>query len=117
MIRKRFPKERLRRIAAWTAMALAWGTAIVARTVGSPAAVAAPEVADSDNPVALTTVAVTTTTMAPVPEMPADGLVVLRFTPAQRPEPVVRRVVVTQPAAGGGGGSTAPATTKASSGS
>lgn len=116
MIRKRFPKERLRRIAAWTAMALAWGTAVVARTVGAPAA-ATPEVADVAAPAAPTATAVPTTTLAPVPDMPEDGLVVLRFTPAERPEPEVRRIVVSQPAAGGGGAASPPPTTKASSGS
>ena len=90
MIRKRFPWARRNRIAAWTAFGLAWTTALVARTVGAPAAVV-PETAEAPPPGP-------SLTMATVPEPPEDGLVILRYTPAERPEPEVRRVVVTQQA-------------------
>jgi hypothetical protein len=97
LIRKRFPWARRNRIAAWTAFGLAWTTALVARTVGAPAAVV-PETAEAPPPGPSVESVAPTATMATVPEPPEDGLVILRYTPAERPEPEVRRVVVTQQA-------------------
>ncbi len=116
MIRKRFPKDRRRRIAAWTAVAIAWSTAIVARTVGAPAAAVQPNAPEAITPPPSPGTTIPTTTLAPVPDMPQDGLVVLRYTPAPQPAPEVRRVIVSSPAAGGNVTASAP-TRKASSGS
>ena len=96
MIRKRFPWARRGRIAAWTAFVLTWTTALIARTVGAPA-VAAPEAPAVPPAEPVESVAPSSTTAA-VPDAPEDGLVILRYTPAERPEPEVRRVVVTQQA-------------------
>lgn len=115
MIRKRFPKERRWRVVAWTGLAVAWGTTLIARTVGAPAAEPAEPVAVSPPPPPTTSAPAQVT--ASVPEMPDDGLVILRFTPGPEPEPVVERIVVSRPAVSSGT-ATAPApTTKQSSGS
>ena len=96
MIRKRFPWARRGRVAAWTAFSLAWTTALVARTVGAPA-VTSPEAATPPPAAPIASVA-PAARPATVPEPPEDGLVILRYTPAPRPEPEVQRVVVTQQA-------------------
>lgn len=126
-MRDRFPRDRRLRIAAWTAMAIAWSTAVIARTLGAPApvseaATAAPPEA-IPTPMTTGTVGAPTTTGAPVPTLPEDGLVVLRYTPIDKPTAEIRRVVVTRPASGGtataSGGAAAPPppTTTTSSGS
>jgi hypothetical protein len=96
VIRKRFPATRVRRLMAWTGVTVACGTAVVARTVGAP--VAEEPVADLPEPEPLTSEATIDAHVA-VPTLPDDGLVVLRYTPAARPQPEVRRVVVSTPAA------------------
>ncbi len=98
-MRKRFPKARRRRITAWTAFAVTWATAIVARSIGGPAGVAGAETATIPSPEPeQAVVPATTTPPATLPELPADGLVVVRYTPVERPQPEVRRVVVATPA-------------------
>lgn len=89
MIRKRFPSERRRRILGWTSVAIAWATALVARGIAAPDAGAA-----APPPPIEPTAATTTTTAVTLPTLPADGLVVLRYTPAPTPPPEVRHVVV-----------------------
>ena len=96
MIRKRFPWPRRGRITVWTAFVLAWASALIARSAGGPAATV-PE------PVTVVDLSPLETfrhedRMATIPEAPEDGLVILHYTPAERPEPEVRRVVVTQQA-------------------
>ncbi len=107
-------------------MAIAWSTAIVARMFGAPASQAAePEAAPATTlPAPVTTEAPAETTVPPVPTMPEDGLVVLRYTPVEKPKAEIRRVVVTRPGSGGtttasSGGAAAPPppTTTTSSGS
>ena len=116
MIRKRFPPARRWRIAAWTTVAVTWVTAIVARTLGTPVAAPAVE-AIPPPPPAPTATTVTATTPAPLPEMPEDGLVVLRYTAVPPPPPEVRRVVVSSPAPGPAATAAPAPTTKVSSGS
>ena len=113
MIRKRFPRARRMRIIAWTAVAIAWATAIVARTLGVGAADATEAASPSIAPPAAVTSPSVGESSVPVPNLPEDGLVVLRYTPGPKPEPEVRRVVVTQQAPA----VSVPATTKTSSGS
>lgn len=96
MIRKRFPRERLLRIVAWTTLALTWVTTIVARSIAAPAT--DPVEAAPTQPVQATTAAAVAPAQQTVPTMPQDGLVVLRFTPGPEPEPEIQRVVVSTPA-------------------
>jgi hypothetical protein len=105
MAPQRLPVTRVAGIVAWTAASVAWGTALVATANAVPQAVEMAEgtdpdpiiVVEPDEQLALT----------PVPTMPEAGLVVLRYTPSEKPEArvVVRRVVVSSPSGGG----TAPA--------
>lgn len=107
MIRKRFPAHRVRRLVAWTSLAIAWSTALVARglTTPEPTATAQPAPPPPPAPTA-------TTVPSSMPTMPADGLVVLHYTPVEKPAPEVRRVVVTRTVA-----APAPAPVATSSGS
>jgi hypothetical protein len=106
-------------------MAIAWSTAMLARTLGAPASEAAEAVTAPPATVPPPTTAAppTTTTAAPVPTMPEDGLVVLRYTPVEKPQPEIRRVVVTRPGSGStatasaGAAAPPPPTTTTSSGS
>jgi hypothetical protein len=101
MAPQRLPITRVAGIVAWTAASVTWGTAIVAVAnvapepeilaggpASDPAIVIEPEVQDF---------------LEPVPTMPQSGLVVLRYTPSEKPEAkvVVRRVVVSSPSSGG----------------
>ena len=96
MFRQRFKGLRSLRIVSWTAVAVGWVTAVIART-----AIAGPEVA-AVIPVppepAPQTVIVPAASAAPTPTLPERGLVVIRHTPdpLPAPEPVIRRVVVHQ---------------------
>jgi hypothetical protein len=112
MLRRLFPM-RWARIAAWTGAALAWGTTAIA--VASNAGAEAPT-EPSVAPQAIeppASTSTTTTTVAPLPELPARGLVVVRYTPIPPPPPqvVTRTVVVAGSSTGGTSASaTAPAT-------
>lgn len=110
MIRKRFPTERRRRIVGWTTLAIAWVTALVARGAAAPAA-PSEQVAPEPTIVSPELLA----TPAPLPTLPAEGLVVLHYTPVPKPEAEVRRVVVTRTVAAPA--SPARPTTVSSSGS
>ena len=113
MAAKRLPVPRIAGIVAWTAASVAWGTALVAT------ANAAPEAEDGVEGPAPDPVVIVEPqeriVLAPVPTMPESGLVVLRYTPSEKPEAqvVVRRVVVSSP--GGGSPSPAKAPTKVKS--
>jgi hypothetical protein len=89
VIRKRFPTIRTTRIVAWTTVAVAWAVAIIGRQIEAPAieqTTSAPEPVPATAPAA--------EVAAPVPTLPEDGLVVIRYTPAPPPPPVVQQVVV-----------------------
>lgn len=91
MIRKRFSITRVLGIVGWTAVATAWATFGIAKATSQPAATTEPEPA-APGPAA----EAATTTTAPVPDLPASGLVVIRYTPSPTPPPqpqVVTRVV------------------------
>ena len=106
MIFKRLFPTRWAKILAWTGASLAWGTTLI--TVAANAA--ATDTAEQPvTPVAVD--APTTTTTAPMPDMPERGLVVVRYTPVPPPPPqvVTRTVVVVGSSDGGGGGGSAVA--------
>ena len=111
MAPQRLPVPRVAGIAAWTAASVAWGTALVATANAVPAVEVTAEGSGPDPIVVVEPEE--QLVFAPVPTMPESGLVVLRYTPSEKPEAqvVVRRVVVSSPS-----GSTAP-TKVASSGS
>jgi hypothetical protein len=97
-------------IVAWTAATVTWGTAIVAVANVAPE----PEiVAEGPEPEPVVIVEPEVQRiLAPIPTMPESGLVVLRYTPSDKPEAkvVVQRVVVSSPSSGGGSTpATAPA--------
>jgi len=107
MAPQRLPITRIAGIVAWTAASVTWGTAIVATANAAPE----PEVlAEGPEPEPIVIVEPNVEqVLAPVPAMPESGLVVLRYTPGEKPEPkiVVQRVVVASPSTG----KTAPAAT------
>jgi hypothetical protein len=107
MAPKRLPASRIAGIIAWTAASVTWGTAVVAIANVAPEP-PQPEASADPEPVVLIEPQAAEV-LAPVPTMPESGLVVLRYTPSEKPEAqvVVRRVVVSSPS---GGGSTAAAT-------
>jgi hypothetical protein len=91
MIRKRFPAHRVRRLVAWTSLAIAWSTALVARGLATPEPTATAQL-----PPPPPTAPAAPTVPSSMPAMPAGGLVVLHYTPVDKPAPEVRRVVVTR---------------------
>ena len=101
MFRQRFKGLRSVRIVSWTAVAIGWVTAVIARV-----AIAGPQapLADPTPPqLAPQTVFVPATQTATTPTLPDRGLVVIRHTPTAQPAPVaptpvVRRVVIQQTA-------------------
>jgi len=99
----RFDSARWNRILIWTGAALTWGTAMIATWL-EPAR----EVAAGPEPVAGET---TVASQQPILPSPARGLVVLRFTPVDAPQPEVRTVFVNR--SSGGGASAAPASAQA----
>lgn len=107
---RRLPLSRLAGIAAWTAASVTWGTAAVALANHVPSTVGTPPQSDPPNP---PSVAMLEDVLPQVPTMPDSGLVVLRYTPAERPEAevVVRTVVVS------GGSGSAPSSSSASASS
>jgi hypothetical protein len=102
MAPQRLPITRVAGIVAWTAASVTWGTAIVATANVAPE----PEItADGPDPEPVVIVEPEVQEiLAPVPTMPESGLVVLRYTPSEKPEAkvVVQRVVVSSPSSGGG---------------
>ncbi|MCL1594460.1 MAG: hypothetical protein M3132_08925 [Actinomycetia bacterium] len=107
MASNRLPAPRVAGIAAWTAAAVTWGTAAVALANAAPveeAEVVALEIEPEQPQV------VEQEVLEPLPVMPESGLVVLRYTPSEKPAPqvVVQRVTVAAPSSGGGS-SAAPA--------
>jgi hypothetical protein len=108
----RFDEGRLGRIVVWTGAALAWAAAITAAALE-------PLRSQGDQPGEPSPAEVVSTTVHPVlPNAPARGLVILRYTPAESPEPEVRTVYVRQAGTGGSSASVAsPAPTPTSSGS
>ena len=109
MIRKRFPASRVGRITGWTALTTAWVAAGIARFVGGPAAAEPAPVVPEPAPVSFLTEA--SAEAAPIPTLPDEGLVILRYTPTPPPPPVqrivervvVRRVVSGSPAVASSG--------------
>lgn len=97
----RLSPPRIASIAAWSAAAVAWGTVgVAAASYGSvPGAVDAvefvpvPVVDTASDPVPMAA-------QSSLPTMPERGLVVLRYTPVDRPEPerITRTVTVSEPA-------------------
>lgn len=87
----RFRDSRWATIGVWTGAAVAWGTtAVVARQ----AADAPPEGAATPD---TTPVSVERVAEPALPTAPADGLVIIRYTPSSEPEPeVVTRYVVSR---------------------
>ena len=81
-LRRLFP-DRWARILAWTSAAVAWGTAAVALATTSPAAETGPP-PPTDLPAQRATTIHTGSAPA-IPLPPDGGLVVIRYTPADRP--------------------------------
>ena len=102
MAPQRRPITRVAGIVAWTAASVTWGTAIVATANVAPEPVITADGPDPE-PVVIVEPEVQEI-LAPVPTMPESGLVVLRYTPNEKPEAkvVVQRVVVSSPSSGGG---------------
>jgi hypothetical protein len=113
MSRKRFPPARILRIVAWTTMATAWATTLLARATGW-----SPQEVTADPSGGTTTTIPSLNPVEAVPNMPAGGLVVIRVGP----QPVIGSPATvpstTAPPGGAGvvsgGGSTQPATTPTS---
>lgn len=82
----RFDRGRWNRILVWTGAALAWGTALIATRVepNRPTESAQP----SEGQVA------SVSPQAAMPTAPSRGLVILRFTRVETPEPEVLTVTV-----------------------
>ena len=83
----RFTPTRRNRIVAWTGAALAWGTAVTVAKLE-------PARAEPEPPGPEPAFSSSTTTVAPVPEMPSEGLVVLRYRPSEEAQPEVTTVYV-----------------------
>jgi hypothetical protein len=115
---RRLPLSRIAGIAAWTAASVAWGTTVVAVASAEPDAPDPLASSDIGKPVATTTTEAPV--LAPVPNLPPRGLVVVRYTPTDPPAPrvVVRKVVSGSPApAAGAAPAPAPVVRETSSGS
>jgi hypothetical protein len=109
----RFDGGRWNRILIWTGAALAWGTALVTARIDENAQ---PEARPTEGQVA------TVSPQAGMPVSPAHGLVILRFTRVESPEPEVITVNVgrtgsPRPAAPGPSAAIGPAPQPSSSGS
>lgn len=94
----RLSPSRIAGISAWTAAAVAWGTAAVA--VANPPQ---PPVTKAEPvPEPAVPIEVTTTVRPAVPTIPSTGLVIVRYTPVPIPEPetISERRVVSTPGAG-----------------
>jgi len=75
MLRKRFPADRIGRVVGWTSVSVAWGAVVATRVLGSPAA-ADPPIAVPENGTPIRVVA--STTPVTMPDLPRDGLTVIR---------------------------------------
>lgn len=98
---KRLLPGRWVRIIGWTLAGVSWGTTAVAVAAGAGQAESpAPSIVPVADTSAVTTVAQTPLSEAPLPEAPATGLVILRFTPVERPEAqvITRTVTASAPA-------------------
>jgi hypothetical protein len=105
----RFTASRWNRILIWTGAALAWGTALVAAKI---------EPAREGRATASPPSTAPATSLAPLPEPPSSGLVILRYTPVEQPGQQVRKVYVQRQAPPSGGSASAGAApAPASSGS
>jgi hypothetical protein len=97
----RFDEGRLARIVVWTGAALAWAGAITAAALEPQR----PQAGQSNAPSPAEVV--TTSPYSVLPTAPAQGLVILRYTPVEAPEPEVRTVYVRQTKASVSSGSSA----------
>ncbi|KAA3640651.1 MAG: hypothetical protein DWP92_02620 [Armatimonadetes bacterium] len=92
---KRLTASRVSGIAAWSAAAVAWGTAAVAFVTPAPSTGEPAQVMEPPSP----PVPIQSSVARPhasFPTMPETGLVIVRYTPVERPEAEViveRRVV------------------------
>ena len=100
----RFDSARWNRILIWTGASLTWGTAMIATWL-EPAR----EVDAGPEPLAGETAASSQESVMPSPA--PRGLVILRFTPVDAPQPEVRTVFVNR--SSGGSASAAPASAQA----
>lgn len=93
---KRLTASRITGITAWSAAAVAWGTAAVAFVTPAASSTGSVEVMEPPSPLAPVQSSMTLP-QASFPTMPEAGLVVVRYTPVDRPEPevIVERRVVT----------------------
>ena len=88
----RMPASRWIRIGTWTAASLAWSTALITGIVSGEPANLVPTTDPAPSSDSLSTMAVAVSAM---PDMPKDGLVVVRFDPVAPPSPpVIQRTVV-----------------------
>ncbi|MFQ5555447.1 MAG: hypothetical protein ACE5GC_08780 [Acidimicrobiia bacterium] len=90
-MRRLFP-TRWAGILAWTGAAVAWSVSLLFALTEEEAEAAQSPQPDPDAP----QLSASTTTLAPVPDLPATGLVVIRYTPVLPPPPqeIVRTVSV-----------------------
>jgi hypothetical protein len=104
----RLPMSRISGIIAWTAASVTWGTAVVAVVNETPAGdVKAMGAMMSPPPIE-----VQEEVLAPVPTLPESGLVVLRYTPVERPKPKVVVRTVTKSSPSGSAPASKPAPTR-----
>ncbi|MGI9528947.1 MAG: hypothetical protein ACR2NG_04490 [Acidimicrobiia bacterium] len=106
MAAQRLPASRIAGIAAWTAATVAWGTTAIAVANEAPGVEAkALGVSQLSSPVEIQA-----EVLAPAPTLPESGLVVLRYTPVERPDAktIVRTVTVSSSGAGGSSQPAAP---------
>lgn len=114
MASRRLSPSRVAGIAAWTAASVTWGTAAVALANATPGV--EPEVPVGEPAPTTTTILVDAPAAAPT--LPESGIVVLRYTPVERPEPkVIVQTVTVQGAASAPSAPTAPVVRERSSGS
>lgn len=102
MLRRLFP-SRWARILAWTGAAVAWGTSVVAVQAAIEEQAAEPQPTSDLEPEVVEVPA----PVAAVPDLPQDGLVVIRYSPVPPPPPEVITQTVTVAGGGGGGGGSA----------
>jgi hypothetical protein len=94
----RFTPARRRSILAWTAAALAWGTAV---TTGRLEPIRAS--AEGSTPTSPAVEEPAPVVATAVPNPPQKGLVILRYTPSERQAPEVQTVYVKRTVAGSSG--------------
>lgn len=106
MTTRRISIARVAGVVAWTAASVSWGTAAVAVATRPSEAVA------SEEPLVFALPEVTTSTAA-LPVLPESGLMVLRYTPVEKPKPQVVTEVRVASGSGSGGGTASGSTTPA----